>query len=88
MAALHRNSPVGRSPISLERRHPQVPSGSARQGVEHVVVRRILMVLVLMIGVAATAVLVTDQRGNRQTRISLEGRDAPGGSDEIPDYLV
>lgn len=55
---------------------------------DRVVVRRILMALVLMIGVAATAVLVTDQRGNRQTRISLGGRDAPGRSDGIPEYLV
>lgn len=55
---------------------------------DRVIVRRILMALVLMIAVAATAVLVTDQRGNRQTRISLGGRDAAGPGDEIPEYLV
>lgn len=46
------------------------------------------MAVVLMIGVAATAVLVTDQWGNRQTRISLGGRDAPGRGGDIPEYLV
>lgn len=46
------------------------------------------MALVLMIGVAAAVVLVTDQRGDRQTRISVGGRDAPRRSDDIPEYLV
>lgn len=52
------------------------------------IVRRILMALTLVVAVAGAVALTVGERGDRETEVSVSGRDASGRSDDIPDDLV